>query len=281
MKSVSKVILTSMMLLATMLYSCDKEIETSPVTVDLTQTATLEMYVYADLDQTNYGKELVAAGVKVILTIPYSDLGLGGSQNWIDTVETNANGKIVTSVPADANGVTVTIAPVDFVADQVQPLTASYTTISKVFKKNDAAQTVFLKTADSKVQLVQYNTSDSFADFDDYVTLSGKAFANLDDEHAGNENAPLVKVIFSCPGWSKEITLTKPSTYTIYSIEVPNNQTISYKFDYTYDKKVVDPNDATKWITQLFRYNGTNTLNKYTVNTEGVSLDFGSGTKVE
>lgn len=281
MKSVSKVILTSMMLLATMLYSCDKEIETSPVTVDLTQTATLEMYVYADLDQTNWGKEPVAAGVKVILTIPYSDLGLGGSQNWIDTVETDAAGKIITSVPADANGVTVTIAPVDFVANQTQPLTASFTTIQKVFKKTGTAQTVKLNTADLKVQLVEYNATETFSDFDDFVTISGKAFANLDNEQTGNENAPLVKVIFSCPGWSKEITLTKPAVYTIYSIEVPNNQTISYKFDFTYDKKVVDPNDATKWVTQLFRYNKTNTLNKYTENTEGINLDFGDGTKVE
>lgn len=277
MKSVSKVILTSMMLLATMLYSCDKEIETSPVTVDLTQTATLEMYVYADLDQTNYGKEPVAAGVKVILTIPYSDLGLGGSQNWIDTVETDANGKIITSVPADANGVTVTIAPVDFVADQVQPLTASYTTISKVFKKT-TSQTVSLKTADLKVQLVEFNQFDGFSDFDNYVTVTGKAYASTDDNNSVNENAPLVDVIFSGAGWSKKVTLVKTGAYTTYSIQVPNNIAISYTFDFTADKNIADGGG---WIKKLYRYNGTTSLGTYSANTEGQNLSFGEGTKVD
>jgi hypothetical protein len=278
MKSVSKVILTSMMLLATMLYSCDKEIETSPVTVDLTRTATLEMYVYADLDQTNYGKEPVAAGVKVILTIPYSKLVAAGSKNWIDTVETDANGKIIASVPATSEPVTVTISPVDFVANQTQSLTASFTTIQKVFKKS-TSQTVDLKAADHKIELVEYDTDKTFSDFDNFVTISGKAYAETDENNSVTENAPLVDVIFSSTGWSKKVTLVKTGAYTTFTVQVPNNLPISYTFDFTADKNVPDGGG---WIKKLYRYNKINkSLGSYTNNTEGLVLDFETGTKVD
>jgi len=170
------------------------------------------------------------------------------------------------------------MTPVDFIANQTQPLGSSYATIQKIFKKTGTAQTVSLKTGDSKVQLIEYNTTEGFADFDNYVKISGKAFAETDLNNSVTENAPLVEVTFSCAGWSKKVTLVKTNAFTTYEIDVPKGETISYTYDFTADKNIAD---GAGWIRVLYRYKGTKSLSSYSAVTEGVSLSFGEGVKVE
>ena len=278
MKNVSKAILAGLVLFAAFMTSCDKEVTTSPLTVDESQKATVEAIVYADLDLTNYGKELVPAGTKVILTIPYSDLGSSATGNWIDTVKTNAQGIITASVPTNAKGVTVTLIPIDFIADQTQPLGSHYPTISKLFQKTGAATTLTVKTSDLKVSLLEYNTISGLSDFDNLVTIQGKAYAETDDNNSVVENAPLVDVILSGTGFSTKVTLTKPGAFTVFTANVPNNVAISYTFDFTADKNVAD---GAGWKKVSYRYKGTKTLGTYTADTDGLSLDFGVGVEVK
>jgi hypothetical protein len=278
MKKVSKVILSSIILSAAFLASCDKEITTSPLTIDQSKKATVQAIVYADLDLTNYGKELVPAGTKVILTIPYSDLGSSATGNWIDTVTTNAQGKINATVPTNAKGVTVTLSPIDFIADQTQPLGSHYATISKLYQKTGTATTVSVKTSDVKVSLLEYNTISGLSDFDNLVTIQGKAYAETDNNNGVEENAPLVDVIFSGTGFSTKVTLTKPGAYTVFSVNIPNNLAISYSYDFTADKNVPD---GAGWKRVSYRYKGTKTLGTYTSDTDGLAIDFGDGVEVK
>jgi hypothetical protein len=278
MKKVSKVILSSIILSSAFLASCDKEITTSPLTIDQSQKGTVQAIVYADLDLTNYGKELVPAGTRVILTIPYSDLGSSATGNWIDTLTTNAQGQISALVPTNAKGVTVTLTPIDFIADQTQPLGSHYAKISKLFQKTGAATTLTVKTADVKIALLEYNTISSLSDFDNLVTIQGKAFAELDNNSAGEENAPLIDVIFAGTGFSTKVTLTQNVTNTIFTVNVPNNLAITYSYDFIAQKNISD--GAGGWKRVSFRYKGTNTLGTYTADTDGLSLDFGIGVQV-
>lgn len=266
-------------LVSFVIVSCDKDVETSPVSVDLSQKATVTGYVYADLNLTDAGKEPVA-NVEVIVSIPNSDLMSGASGNWIDTIVTDNTGKFVATVPTKNAGVNVTVTTTDFIRDQTQSLTSQYQTISKLF--TGAAQTSFkILPGESKIKLFEYGDPIDLKDFDNLVTIKGKAYAETDLNNSVTENAPLVDIIFATTDglWSKKVTLIKEGAYTTYTIDVPNNKTIRYTYDFTAEKNV--PDGGTGWTKVLYRYKGTTTLSAYSVKTEGVNLDFGTGTKVE
>jgi hypothetical protein len=74
MKKLSNVILISIVLVAAFLTSCDKEIETSPVTFDKSQKGTVTGYVFANTDNSLPGYEKVAEGTKVVITMNYNEL---------------------------------------------------------------------------------------------------------------------------------------------------------------------------------------------------------------
>jgi hypothetical protein len=285
MKSVSNVILTSMMLLATMLYSCDKEIETSPVKVDEAVTGTLTVYLYADLDQTNAGKESVPAGTNVLLSIPNKEITGFSSAigNWEKTVAVDAQGKIEVTVPTNSTGVNVSIRPADFTFAQVQALTSTDATVTKLFSY-DLATSYNVKAEEKVIRVLNYNKENTFSSYINYVTISGKAYAETDDNNSVTENAPLVDVIFtSTTGWSKKVTLVKTGAYTTFTVQVPASinglsYPISYTYDFSADKNVAD---GAGWVKKLYRYNDTKSLGTFSANTDGQSLNFGIGTKVD
>jgi hypothetical protein len=218
--------------------SCDKDVETSPVQIDLSQKGKVEGYVYADLNLTTAGKEAVPAGTKVIVTVKNSDLITGATGNWIDTVFTDSDGKFAASVPTKAAGVSVTINTTDFVADQTQPLTSHYanTPIKKLFTAPASVSATVLP-GETKIKIIEYTKDSYFTNFVEFVTIKGKAYAELDNNFGnGDENAPAVDVIFSTDsGWSKKITLTKNTTNTTFSLDVPYDASVYYSFDFTYD----------------------------------------------
>lgn len=254
--------------------SCDKDVETSPVQVDLSQKGKVEGYVYADLNLTTAGKEAVPAGTKVIVSVANNQLLSGASSNWIDTVFTDANGKFEASVPTKASGVTVTVAATDFVADQVQPLISHYagTPIKKLFTA-PASTSVSVLPGESKIRIIEYTKIDNFTNFVEFVTVKGKAYAELDNNYGnGSENAPAVDVIFSTSsGWSKKITLTKNSTNTTFTLDVPNDASVYYSYDFTYDIG-----------GKTYRFKGTEEyFGSYSNDDDATSINLGNGTEVK
>lgn len=289
MKNVSKAIVACFVVFATFMSSCDKEITTSSLTVDKSQKGTVQAIVYADLDQTNFGLELVPAGTRVILTIANSSLNPNATGNWIDTVTTDAQGKFLASVPTNATGVNVNFTLVDFIADQTQPLGSHSAKVTKLFQRNGALPAVNVKTSDFKIASLDYNTVSDLKDADNFVTISGKAFAELDGNSAGEENAPVVDVIFSytssTPGssFSTKVTLSQNATNTIFTVNVPAStaQTgqLKYSYDFIAQKNV--PDGSGGWKRVSYRYQGSTTLGSFSIDSDGQILDFGNGTLIQ
>jgi hypothetical protein len=277
MKRIKNLLFAIFALVAVTFTSCDKDVETSPVTVDLSQKATLTGYLYADLDLSLNGLETVES-VPVIITIPYSDFTTSATGNWVDTVKTDANGVFTATVPTNTKGVNVTVTTTDFTYAQIQSSLAHYTTIEKIFA--GAAQTSFkILPNESKIKKFDYGTGTTFDDFSNLVTIKGRAYAETDLNNSVTENAPVVDVIFYCDSWSKKVTMVKDaSAYTTFTVDVPNGQTIKYSYDFTTDKNVAD---GSGWKKVAYRYTGTGTMSSYTVDTDGLSIKFGEGTLVE
>ena len=263
-------LIASFFLVAVLLVSCDKDVDTSPVTVDKSKTAIVKGYLYADLNLTTAGLEPAPANIKVLVTVSNNDLISGATGNWIDTVKTDANGTFSISVPVVSQGVTVSIKAADFIADQTQPLTSHYAAnaIKKVFSTSGAT-TLTVLPGEENIQIVDYDKVENFSNFVEVVTVKGKAYAELDGT-MGNENANIIDVIFSADGWSKKVTLTKEGVYTVFNVDVPKGEIVSYTFDFTASKG-----------GKTYRYKGTEILGAYGVDTENLAIDFGAGEEVQ
>ncbi len=275
MKSVSKVILTSMMLLATMLYSCDKEIETSPVTLDNSLTGKIKGYVFAELDLTSYGKEAVA-GKKVVITVAYSQLGLSSTKgNVIDTVETAADGSFEYTSVVDLDGADVVAKVLDFTYAQKQPLGSQLATIEKIYA---GTSTTFSSVKPTEIQIKRIDLgapANNTGEVYEFYTISGQFKCDRNLFEAGDETVPAdTKFIFSANGtsqWSKEVTLTSDGKY---SVLVPAKETISVKYNFTTSGK----NAANESVT--FRFMGSFSLSgsPYNSDTKDQDKTLDSGT---
>ncbi len=97
--------------------SCEKEITTSAVAVDETQTATMKLYVKADMNNI-IGLDNIPNNTVFNISVPLNDLNddFYGDGRWSTTVQSN-NGVIEFNVPANADGVTVYVDMVGFESD--------------------------------------------------------------------------------------------------------------------------------------------------------------------
>lgn len=278
MKKSFNLIFASCVLAAFSLVSCDKDVETSPVQVDLTQKGKVEGYVYADLNLTTAGLETVPAGTKVIVSVPNNQLLSGAAGNWVDTVLTDNAGKFVAIVPTNVKGVNVSIKTVDFIADQVQPLNSHYasTPIKKVFVA-PGATSVDVMPGDSKIKIIEYSNVEDFSNFVEFVSIKGTAVAELDNNYSAKENAPGIDVIFftSDGKWSKKVTLTKETSKTTFALDIPKSKDIRYSFDFTYEiagKTYRFKSD----MRDLGVFSGD-----YTIEDDLTKIDLGSGIEVK
>lgn len=267
MKSVSNVILTSMMLLATMLYSCDKEIETSPVNVDKSKKATIKGYVYADLDLTNYGYELAPAGSKVIITMAYDELGLDSKGSLTDTVLLGNDGSFTYEIPTIAKGVDVTAKVIDFVTDQKQEFNEQHTTKPTVF---ESVTFYFYDVKPNDFQIQEEKmSSHTLGEIHDWYTVTGTIYLNSDRTTGENEKlASGTQVVFNCDGWSKTITVAADGKY---SVEVPYNEYIKMNYNFTVSGKLGDGTTVT------FRYKDYQNVGYIYSETKGKDLYLGNG----
>jgi hypothetical protein len=276
MKKVSNVILVSLVLLATFLYSCDKEIETSPLTVDQTQKATIKGYVYANTDLTKFGDELAPAGTKVIITMAYNQIkGLDYSSAILsDTATVGSDGAFEYTVPTDADGVNVSVN-VNFAADQAQSDVYNNITIKKTFIGSTTFYTV-LPSQTQNQRIIAYENSQLTDQFGT-VTISGTIYADYDLYTVGNEKIPAgttsinfhTSNLDGFPSWSTDVTVSANGTF---SVTVPVNETIYMNYDC-----IIAGHDASN-NSANYKFYGTNSsVGSFTTNTVNKNLTFGTG----
>ena len=238
MKNISKAILAGFVLSAAFLVSCDKEISTSPLTLDKSK-ATIKGYVYANTDLTKLGYETAPAGTKVVITMDYDQIsGLGSSNGTlIDTVKLAADGTFQYQVPSDANGVTVYVN-IKFVYAQVQPLGEQNATRLKTFS---GSTSYFVKTGETLAQRIDLDEDNTLDEVYDWVTLSGTVYCDYDLSVGGYEKLPSgTKLIFrtdytNSNGWSEEVTVSTDGKFTV---KVPSNISIYIDYNFTLPGKL-------------------------------------------
>ena len=90
--------------------SCKKYEVSGPLDLSELQTVTIQGNMYADLDETNTTLEKAPQGLKVTVSIPFTDYNsTAGDGNHIVTTTTDANGKFSINVPVVSDGVDATI----------------------------------------------------------------------------------------------------------------------------------------------------------------------------
>ena len=87
-------ILPALFLAGVLMTSCDKEVESTALTVNLARTVTVKGYVYAELNNRNAGLEFAPSGTLIYCSVPYGDLNPNAtSGKWADTVRVDDNGQ--------------------------------------------------------------------------------------------------------------------------------------------------------------------------------------------
>lgn len=237
--------------LAIIFTGCEKDIETSDLTLDLTKKATIRAYFYAELDQTALGLEFAPNGTKVMVSIPNSDFNPTATGNYIDSAVVT-DGMIEVSVPATNNGVSVSLIPAEFVHEQKQAANQNSSVIKKIYKIT-AAQTVgSVKPGQVRYHQATYTTT-SFDNFEELVSVKFELKANV-DENVANEFVPSGTVVtLYTSGWSTTATVSASGRL---DANVPKGATVTLRFEAL--KALVGPPAATKkyrYVTTFFAPN--------------------------
>jgi hypothetical protein len=241
-----------------LLSSCDKDVDTSALSVDVTsQSATIKGYVYADMDLNviNGITDSIPSGTYILVTVPYNQFSSGsGSGEWKDTAWVGKDGKFTISVPTDDNGVTVTLKPIDFVGNQKQLVTSSLK--SKSLKFSADAVTVDVKPNDYKVQIINYVEASSNIVNQKNWTISGVVVAENDTTDYVNgvlmpvggtavnardyvKSSVVITFYAEDGSWSSNVTTTTAKgnnikgdsrDYTEFSVSVPDGKKIYIKY---------------------------------------------------
>jgi hypothetical protein len=260
------------MIIAIIFTSCDKDVDTSAVKIDLDKSGTITVYVYAQLDLTNAGTEVVPNGTELFVKINYSDFKGGLTGAWQQTVTVGDSGKVHFTVPADDDGVTARISPLPFEHAQVSSYGAYAETTPKLFTAN--TQNYSISAGQSITKQITY-TAENFANNVEMVEISGQIIADLNDTILGSEDVmQSVTIDFHNSEWTEEVTTTAEGEYTVV---VPANKAIL----------VTALFQASKYIdleggTVLYEYElKSKTFGTYSTSLENVDIDFGAGLEVE
>lgn len=262
--------LMGLLLMAVAMFSvsCDDDIETSSLTLDQTQEATITAYLYAELDKTSLGLELAPNGTKVFVSVNNSEFNANATGSWIDTVYVQ-NGKIESVVPVTSNGVTVKITPADFIENQVQDYNATTTTLPKIYKVAGGSSVASVKPGENRVHEINYS-AESFNNEVEYVAkrFTIWAITNVED---GQKEVPGAQITFYNGDWSQTVT---SNSVGIVEISLPKGATTTAVF--TFSKKWEADNNNRK----LYRY--TTSVSSFNVSSPVLAdLSFGEGTLYE
>jgi hypothetical protein len=267
MKNVSKFFYAVMVLLAAVLSSCDKDVETSPVTTEDFAKGTIKGYVYAQLDLTNYGYEAAPVGSKVIITMPYSELGLNNSGNLIDTVLLGSDGSFSYEIPADGDGVNVTVKVIDFIYKQKQAFGDQHDYKNSLYSSKTVTYNV--KANDLQVQEIYLDAPTYLGEVFDWYTVEGTIYLDYDKSTSGYEKLPAgTKVTFNCDGWSKEVTVGTDGKYTV---SVPYGEYIYMDYNFTLSGKL------SSGTTVTYRFKGSSYQGVINADTKGKDISLADG----
>ncbi len=265
--------------------SCEQDVVTSPVTVDLLPKANISGNVTAELNLQSYGKELAPSGTQLLVEINYSDLNStlsASAGKWKDTVTVDENGKYNLSVPAGVTTTTVTITPLPFEYNQVQSYGALYPTIKMAYTY--AVKTIVsINAGQSIIQNIDYPVvSTSVANFVDKVRIAGKVTANTDVSVVGNEKVPDNTVIYFYNSSSIYNSTWKDSVKVIngaYSIVVPKNITIYWSSKFSFNKNTWNSVNSTyvATVSYIYSVSSSGLFNSNSTDANPNNIDFGEG----
>jgi len=211
------------------LTGCQKEIETSNLTLDLTKKATVTAYFYAETDNQTQGLEFAEPGTKVIVSIPNSEFNPAASGNWTDTA-TIANGKITVSVPATTKGVIVTFYPAEFTKEQTQVFGSNTIKISKIFKLTAGSALAGVKAGETRTHQATYSAGVSFDNFTEKVSMKIELKAIFKEGDASVVLPQNTVINMFTNGWAATATVGEKG---IINVNVPKGETIYFQFEAT------------------------------------------------
>lgn len=213
-----------------MLNSCKEDVKTSELVLDMSKTATIVVYAYAELDQSKDGIEKVPDGTQIMLRITYDNFNGSAKSYWTELFSVE-NGKIEAEVPVTNKGVTVEIFPYEFYYDQKQPYGSVNNTVPKYYKYvGGIISETGVKTGEVRTHEVSYSVN-GFDDFTEVVKRNFKLIADFDATTATNDPAPNgTKVTFYAAGWFVEKTVAGNDGH-LDNVELPNNKQISIRFE--------------------------------------------------
>ncbi|MCX7985966.1 MAG: hypothetical protein N2662_03405 [Bacteroidales bacterium] len=228
-------ILPTLLLAGVGFTSCDKEVDSTALVVNLSRTITVKGYVYAELNNRSAGLEYAPAGTKIFFSIPYSDLNpTAVTGKWSDTTTVDDNGQFTIQIPVDDNGVNLTIEAQPFEYNQIQPFGSNSNSIKKFYS---AAPVVKAFSTTQKNVVEVFYTATTPANFVEKVKLNVTVEAELNNSIAGNELVANQKITLHNSDWAQEYTTDENGEFTAV---VPANQNIYYTISFEYAKTVPD-----------------------------------------
>lgn len=234
----------ALVMAAAILFTSCEKIETSELTLDLTQTATVKVEFRAELNLTTPGLEYIPNGTNVIVSIPNNSFNATASGVWT-TNAVVANGAIEVTVPATSNGVTVTFTPAEFVYAQVQTYGANSTTINKKYE-SDPKTLSGVKPGQERSLNATYNTPSSIPGHYEMVTLNYELLA-IQKVGSPSEIVKSQQVdVYVTDEWTGTATT---NTLGRISISVPAGRNVQFRYIATKDMNTGTP---TTYKTHLY-----------------------------
>lgn len=251
--------------------SCDKEVDSTDLKVDLARKAQFKAYVYAQLDRTKAGFEFAPEGTIVILSVNYADFGTQSNGKWVDTVTVDVNGTISAEVPVDDDGVTLRIEPIIFEANQVRPYGSNSNTVKLIFKA--PVQNVALSTSTNAVEQIFYNTT-LLASEVEFATLNFSVIAETDNSNLDTEAIANVEVTLYNDQWMQKFVTDGSGKFIA---AVPANENIYVDVKTVIGKRVPNQDDPTIYDTKNYIYKIEGGLLGAFSSSQDFTLDLGDG----
>lgn len=262
-------ILPTLLLASAFITSCDKDVDSTALVVNLSRTVTVKGYVYAELNNRSAGLEFAPAGTLIYCSVPYSDLNpAAGAGKWVDTVRVDENGQFSIAVPVDDNGVTLFVEAEAFEYNQIQPFGANSNTIKKFYTAAPVVKNV--STTQVPVIEVFYATTTP-ASYVEKVQINVTVEAELNNSIAGNEKVANQKITLHNTGWAQEYTTDDNGQFTAV---VPANENIFFTISFEYAKTVPD---GTGFKQENYKYEVKSGYAGNFATETDVTLDLGGG----
>ncbi len=207
-------------------YGCEDDITTSEFVLDLSKTGTVEVHLFAQLNQQEMGLNTIPDGTKVSFSIDYSAFNPNATVGqWSQVAETNNGVVIIDSIPTVTAGIQVTVTPEEFLYDQVQPYESPTETELKLFFADPQSLNVY---PDQKTfEKIEYNYT-SFEDPAEVVDRKWKGRALFNEIEGDLSNIPSgTELTLFNQNWATTVT---SEANGIFMSDVPYGEAFTIQF---------------------------------------------------